>query len=129
MKKPKNVTKYIRVNEEDWNQAMEICSDIGTTLSAAFGQMVKQIIIQKRIPFQLTLHELGDSLDQDLESEKKKENQGNPLKELYDELGMDMSEYASVGCDEDELEEAQKAYIEEDDIAALGKLYETIFND
>lgn len=45
----------IRTDEEDKKEASEILKALGTNLSAVLNMTIKQIILQKRIPFDVAL--------------------------------------------------------------------------
>ena len=46
-----------RIDENDKKQATEILDSLGTNLSAVLNMTIKQIILQKRIPFNVALPE------------------------------------------------------------------------
>lgn len=46
-----------RIDENDKKQATEILDSLGTNLSAVLNMTIKQIILQKRIPFDVALPE------------------------------------------------------------------------
>lgn len=52
--------KGIRVYEEQWQLASSICGKLNTNLSAVINQLIAQIIIQEKIPFELYLNKQED---------------------------------------------------------------------
>lgn len=49
-----NTNLIVRVNSEDKAQAAAILETVGTNLSSAVNMMLKQIIIQRGLPFSVT---------------------------------------------------------------------------
>lgn len=45
----------IRTNEQDKQEASKILAELGTNLSAVLNMTIKQIILQRRIPFEISL--------------------------------------------------------------------------
>ena len=52
-----NTFIQFRIDENDKKQATEILDSLGTNLSAVLNMTIKQIILQKRIPFDVALPE------------------------------------------------------------------------
>lgn len=51
------VNLEILVDQDTMEQAEQICEELGMSLSVAVNVFLKQIVIQKAIPFPITLHQ------------------------------------------------------------------------
>jgi len=75
-------TKSVRVKKEELEAAEQICKELNTTVSSVFNLLLKQIIIQERIPFNLTIRKesvLGDSLPEKIMPTDISDKDASPL--------------------------------------------------
>jgi addiction module RelB/DinJ family antitoxin len=52
-----------RIDEKDKKEASEILNSLGTNLSAVLNMTIKQIILQRRIPFDVALPEHSEAVE------------------------------------------------------------------
>ena len=53
----------IRTDEDDKREASEILNELGTNLSAVLNMTIKQIIMQRRIPFEVALPKRDEAVE------------------------------------------------------------------
>lgn len=91
----------IRTDEDDKKKASEILNELGTNLSAVLNMTIKQIILQRRIPFDVALPKRDDAVEY---AAATLAMEGMP----FDEQGMQMLDRFNQMSPEEQEKELQK---------------------